>query len=214
MFEREGKNRSFGGSLIRSGDVGSPLPEAPSRSGVPERRWYWLLEEGRRERLGGGAGVRVAALWLKNESLAVLRGGWWERESEAERLTFAPPTPELYAKVLVSLLLLVKPEAEDMVDDREGGSLDIDFDFTSGAGGVGAAAKFEQKNALVRLVVEPGLPLPSLAVGDSAPVEDPPRVGECSPSVRPYSDAVPVGEGRGEMRVVGGASLPRLLLMS
>lgn len=130
--------------------------------------------------------MRVAALWLKNESLAV---GLRERESEAERLTLAPPMPELNAKSLVSLVFM-GAEAEDIVDERAC-SLDIDLDLTSGAGGagVGLVAKAVKK-ALVRLAVEWGLPV--LSVGDPW---------------RPYSDT-PVGDGSGEMWVEGGASLP------
>ena len=87
----------------------------------------------------------------------------------------------------------------------------MDFDLTSGVGGAGAAGpeaepKPDAKNALVRLVLERGLPL--LSVDDIG--EPVPRVGEWSPNRRPYSDTVPVGDGRGEIRVEGGASRPRL----
>lgn len=115
------------------------------------------------------------------------------RESDAERLTLAPPTPALKANELGSSLLVL---------DREAWSREMDLDLTSGAGGagVGPAAKPEPKNALVLLVVDRGLPPLSLAVGDNAPGGDPiPRGGE--PNRRFDS----VGEGRGDSRVVGGA---------
>lgn len=81
----------------------------------------------------------------------------------------------------------------------------MDLDLTSGAGGagVGPDANAELKNALVLLVVERGLPPLSLAVGDWG---DPiPRGGE------PKRRFDSVGEGRGEMWVVGGARRSRML---